>query len=96
MAVMIVISAVVFNNNANAVKAILPSLADDAQTLKNSTLIVVLLQESTKYEEKLTKLKRPLLVKAYQDAIKTYNDNIQAVAEKYLSLSASIEYKTMT
>ncbi len=69
---------------------------DDAQTLKNSTLVVVLLEESSKYVDKLTKLHKLAQVKAYQDAIKTYNDNIQEAAEKYLSLSAGIEYKTMS
>jgi hypothetical protein len=70
--------------------------SDDAQTLKSSTLVVVLLEESSKYVDKLTKLHKLAQVKAYQDAIKTYNDNIQEAAEKYLSLSASIEYKTMS
>jgi hypothetical protein len=70
--------------------------SDDAQTLKNSTLVVVLLEESSKYVDKLTKLHKLAQVKAYQDAIKAYNDNIQEAAEKYLSLSASVEYKTMS
>ncbi|HXB11215.1 MAG TPA: hypothetical protein VNZ45_04460, partial [Bacteroidia bacterium] len=45
---------------------------------------------------KLTKLHKLAQVKAYQDAIKIYNDNIQEEAEKNLSLSAGIEYKTMS
>lgn len=69
---------------------------DDFQTLKNSTLIVVLLEENKKYEDKLTKQHKPALVTAYQNAIKTVNDNMQATADKYLKLSKGVEYKTMS
>ena len=69
---------------------------DDFQILKNSTLVVVLLEENKKYEDKLTKQHKPALVTAYQNAIKTVNDNMQATADKYLKLSKGVEYKTMS
>jgi|GEM_PF-1805980 len=70
--------------------------ADEIETLKNSTLCVVVLEENQKYEDKLTKAHRPQLVKAYQDNIKLVNDNIKAMAEKYLTMTKGFEYKTMS
>jgi hypothetical protein len=69
---------------------------DDIDALKNSTLVVVLLEENQKYEDKLTKSHRTLLLKAYQDNIKTVNANLQAMVPKYLNMAKSIDYKTIS
>ncbi len=69
---------------------------DDIDALKNSTLCVMLLEENQKYEDKLTKAHRPLLVKAYQSDIKTINDNLQALAPQYLKMAKGIEFHTMS
>lgn len=77
-------------------KGVYPAKNDEIEALKNSTLVVVQLEESQKYEAKLAKTHKPALVKAYQDAIKTVNENIQAEVEKYIKMAKGIEYKTMT
>ena len=69
---------------------------DDIEALKNSTLVVVLLEENQKYEDKLTKMHRPQLVTAYKNNIKTVNDNLQAMAPQYLKMAKGIEYHTMS
>ncbi len=71
-----------------------PKGDDELDVLKNSTLVVVLLEENPKID---TKLKHNIAkLNLYQNYIKTYNDNIKALASKYLSISAGITFKTMS
>ena len=84
-----------FNLHA-AVRNFVPAKSDEVQTLKNSTLIVVLLEENKKYVDKLNKMRKPALVTAYQNAIASINGNMQAAADKYLKVAKGIEYKTMS
>lgn len=77
-------------------RGIYPAKNDEIEALKNSTLIVVQLEESQKYEAKLAKTHKPTLVKAYQDAINTVNENIRAEAGVYIKMAKGIEYKTMS
>ncbi len=71
-----------------------PKGDDELDMLKSSTLVVVLLEENPKTDAKLKHNIAKL--KVYQDYIKTYNDNIKALAAKYLSISAGITFKTMS
>lgn len=70
-----------------------PKGGDELDMLKSSTLVVVLLEENPKIDLKLKHNIAKLNI--YQKYIKTYNDNIKAIAAKYLSISAGITFKTM-
>jgi hypothetical protein len=75
---------------------VIPAKNDEVLTLKNSTLMVVLLEENKKYTDKLNKMHKAALVTAYQNEISSINSNMQTMADKYLKVAKGIEYKTMS
>jgi hypothetical protein len=64
--------------------------------VKNSNVIVVLLEEDADYVAKLTKKGKTKDLDTYHRGIKTYNDNIQAVATKFFTVGKSLTFKSLT
>jgi hypothetical protein len=69
---------------------------DELDNLKNSTLVVVLLEENPKYIDKLNKAHKVAAINAYKASIKTINDNMQATASKYLTMVKGVEFMPMS
>jgi hypothetical protein len=66
------------------------------ERIKQSTLVVVLLEENQKYFAKLTKKGKNNIAATYSNSIKTYNDNVRAMVPQFLKISSNIAFKTLS
>lgn len=64
------------------------------ERIKQSTLVIILLEENEDYLAKLSKKGENDIAATYSKSIKTYNDNIQAMAPQYLKISRDVVFKT--
>jgi len=67
-----------------------------AEKIKQSTLVVVLLEENQDYEAKLTKKGKTEMLATYTNSIKTYNDNIKEMVPQFIKMGSTVIYKTPT
>lgn len=64
------------------------------ERIKQSTLVVVLLEENGDYLAKLSKKGEDDAAATYSKSIKAYNDNMQAMVPQYLKISRDVVFKT--
>lgn len=64
--------------------------------VNNSSVIVVLLEPNEKYVQKLSKKGKQKELDVYEGAIKSYNDNMQAIAPQYFKMGKAMLFKTLS
>lgn len=66
------------------------------EKIKQSTLVVVMLEENEDYLAKLTKKGKNDMASTYSASIKAYNDNMRAMVPQCLKISSNIIFKTLS